>query len=63
MRSRTDGSDDTSVVVSEHLNQTNSVVFDNEDKTMDQVFVEKPLETNNNIEMASGTTLPQDTQD
>jgi len=54
--------DDTSVVVSEILNQTNSVLSD-EDKTMDQVFVEKPLETNNNIEMASGTTLPQDTQD
>jgi len=59
----TDGLDDTSGVVSELLNQTNSVLLDNEDKTMDQICVEKPLETNNNIEMASGTTLPQDTQD
>ena len=57
-----DGLDDTSVVVSELLNQEKCVLLDNEDKTMDQVFVGKPLETNSNVEIVSGTTLPQDTQ-
>jgi len=57
-----DGLDDTSVVVSELLNQEKCVLLDNEDKTMDQVFVGKPLETNSNVEIVSGTTLPLDTQ-